>query len=125
VSEFLPTRHMADHDAEKFGLKLFGENKVEEALKKLNKLIQEEVRATAAQTLGVVSRVEQNTTEMMDDAKRDRLTQEEVRETTAQTLGVVSRIEQNSSAIMYGDTSHAKKEKGQYPHHLVIYDQEH
>jgi uncharacterized pyridoxal phosphate-containing UPF0001 family protein len=69
---------MADCDAEKFGLKLFGENKVEEALKKLDKLIQEEVRATAAQT-----------------------------------LGVVSRIEKNSRVIMDGETSHAKKEKGQ------------
>jgi hypothetical protein len=104
---------MADCDAEKFGLKLFGENKVEEALKKLDKLIQEEVRATAAQTLGGVSRLEQKTTEMMDGAKRDRLTQEEVRETTAQTQGAVTRIEQNLSAITYGDTSHAKKEKGQ------------
>ncbi|KAH9971073.1 hypothetical protein BGW80DRAFT_1446579 [Lactifluus volemus] len=75
--------HMADHDAEKFGLKLFGENKVEEALKKLDKLIQEEVRATAAQTLGAVSRLEQNT----------------------------SRLEQNTRVIMDGETSHAKKEK--------------
>jgi hypothetical protein len=59
---------MADHDAEKFGLKLLGENtsKVEAALKKLDKLIQEEVRATAAQTLGVASRVEQNTRVIMD-----------------------------------------------------------
>jgi hypothetical protein len=62
----LPIGHMADHDAEKFLLKLSGENKVEAALKKLDKLIQEEVRATAAQTLGVVSRVEQNTREIMD-----------------------------------------------------------
>jgi propanediol utilization protein len=113
VSGFLPISHRADHDAEKFQLKLFGENKVVEALKKLDKLIQEEVRATAAQTLGVVSRVEKNTRVIMGSEERDRLTQEEVRATTAQTLGVVSRLEQNSQVIMDGETSHAKKEKGQ------------
>ncbi|KAH9963416.1 hypothetical protein BGW80DRAFT_1544560, partial [Lactifluus volemus] len=93
----LATEQIKQGGLKKFGLKLFGENKVEEALKKLDKLIQEEVRATAAQTLGVVSRVEQNTTVIMDD--------------TAQTLGVVSRIEQYSTAIIHGETSHAKKQK--------------
>ena len=57
---------MADHDAEKFGSKLFGENKVEEARKKLDKLIQEEERATVAQTSGGVSRLEQNTKMIMN-----------------------------------------------------------
>ncbi|KAH9971096.1 hypothetical protein BGW80DRAFT_1446595 [Lactifluus volemus] len=62
----LATKQIKQARLKKFLLKLSGENKVEAALKKLDKLIQEEVRATAAQTLGVVSRVEQNTREIMD-----------------------------------------------------------
>ncbi|KAH9957847.1 hypothetical protein BGW80DRAFT_187664 [Lactifluus volemus] len=62
----LATEQIKQARLKKFGLKLFGENKVEEALKKLDKLIQEEVRATAAETLGVVSRLEQNTRVITD-----------------------------------------------------------
>jgi hypothetical protein len=100
VSGFLPIGHMADHDAENFWLKLLGENKVVSALKKLDKLIQEEVQAIAAQMVEVVSRLEDNSRVIMDYEKRDRLTQEEVRATTAQTLGVVSRIEQISRGLL-------------------------
>ncbi|KAH9971083.1 hypothetical protein BGW80DRAFT_1253517 [Lactifluus volemus] len=62
----LATEQIKQSRLKKFGLKLFGENKVEGALKKLDKLIQEEVRATAAQTLGVVSRIEKNSRVIMD-----------------------------------------------------------
>jgi hypothetical protein len=94
---------MADHDAEKLGLKLLGDNKVEAALRRLDKLIQEEVRATAAQTLGVISRLEQNTRVIMD---RDKLIQEDVLATTMRTLEVASRIEQTSRGLLSSEQEH-------------------
>ena len=39
---------MTEHDAEKFGMKLLGENEVESALKRLDRLTQDEARAIAA-----------------------------------------------------------------------------
>jgi hypothetical protein len=72
----LPIGNIADHDVERFGMKLLGANEVEVALKRLDKLTQEEVRATTAQTLGVVSRLEQNSRVIMDGetshAKKER-----------------------------------------------------
>jgi hypothetical protein len=42
------------HIAEKFGKKLLGDNEVEAVLQRLDRLTEEEARATAAQTLQVV-----------------------------------------------------------------------
>ena len=57
---------MTEHDAEKFGMKLLGENQVESALKRLDRLTQDEARATAAQILEVVYGLVQNMNVVMD-----------------------------------------------------------
>jgi hypothetical protein len=50
----------AQRDTEKFGMKLLGENEVEAALQRLDRLTHDEARATAAQTLEVVYHLVQN-----------------------------------------------------------------
>jgi hypothetical protein len=57
---------MAEHDAEKFGMKLLGENEVEAALKRIDRLTQDEARATAAQILELVYGLVQNMKVVMD-----------------------------------------------------------
>jgi hypothetical protein len=57
---------MTELDAEKFGMKLLGENEVEAALKRLDRLTQDEARATAAQILEVVYGLVQNMNVVMD-----------------------------------------------------------
>jgi hypothetical protein len=57
---------MADHSAEKFGMKLLGENEVEAALKRLDRLTLDEARATSAQILEVVYGLLQNMKVVMD-----------------------------------------------------------
>ena len=47
-------RHMTKYKTEKFMKKLRGENDIEATLQRLDRLTQDEVRATAAQTLEVV-----------------------------------------------------------------------
>jgi hypothetical protein len=51
VSPFFQIGQLAKGDAEKFGMKLLGENIVEETLKRLDRLTHDEALATAAQTL--------------------------------------------------------------------------
>jgi hypothetical protein len=57
---------LAKGDAEKFGMKLLGENDVEETLKRLNGLTRDEAQLTAAQTLEVVYLLVQNMRTVMD-----------------------------------------------------------
>ena len=49
---------MAEHDTEKFGIMLLGEDEVETALKRLDKLTQDEARAIETQILKVVSGID-------------------------------------------------------------------
>jgi hypothetical protein len=56
----------ANGEAEKFGMKLLGENDVEETLKRLNGLTHDEAQLTAAQTLEVVYLLVQNMRVVMD-----------------------------------------------------------
>jgi hypothetical protein len=58
--------HAAQRDAEKFGKKLLGENDVEAALQRLDRLTQDEARATATQTLEIVYHLFQNMKVVMD-----------------------------------------------------------
>jgi hypothetical protein len=48
VSRSLLVRNMTEPDAEKFGMKFLGENEVETALKRLDRLTQDEARTIAA-----------------------------------------------------------------------------
>jgi hypothetical protein len=57
---------LAKGSAEKFGMKLLGENDVEETLKKLDRLTHDEARVTAAQTLKIVYLLVQNMRTFMD-----------------------------------------------------------
>jgi hypothetical protein len=57
---------VTEHDTGKFGMKLLGENEVEAALKRLDRLTQDEARATAAQILEVVYGLVQNMNVVMD-----------------------------------------------------------
>ena len=57
---------MTEQDAEKFGMKLLGENEVEAALKRLDRLTQDEARVTAAQILEVVYNLVRNMNVVMD-----------------------------------------------------------
>jgi hypothetical protein len=58
--------HLAQRDAEKFGMKLLGENEVEAALQRLDRLTDNDARMTAAQTLEIVYRLVQNMRAVMD-----------------------------------------------------------
>jgi hypothetical protein len=58
--------YWAQRNAVKFGMKLLGENDVEAALHRLDRLTGDEARATAAQTLEVVYRLVQNMRSVMD-----------------------------------------------------------
>jgi hypothetical protein len=66
VSSSPPIGHLAQCNAEKFGMKLLGENEVESALQRLDRLTDDETRATAAQTLEVVYLLVQNMRAIMD-----------------------------------------------------------
>jgi hypothetical protein len=66
VSPFFQIGQLAKGDAEKFGMKLFGENVVEETLKRLDRLSHDEALATAAQTLEIVYLLVQNMRTFMD-----------------------------------------------------------
>jgi hypothetical protein len=57
---------LAQRDTEKFGMKLLGENEVEEALQRLDRFTDDEARATAAQTLECVYLLVQNMRVVMD-----------------------------------------------------------
>ena len=65
---FLTTvvRDLTQRDAEKFMKKLRGENDIEAALQRLDRLTLDEVRATAAQTLEFVYRLVRHTRVVMD-----------------------------------------------------------
>ena len=54
------------HDAEKFVKKVLGENEIEAVLHRLDRLTQDEVRATGAQTLEVVCGLVQHRKVVMD-----------------------------------------------------------
>ena len=56
----------AQCDTEKFGKKVLGENDVESVLQRLDRLTQDEARATAAQTLEVVYGLVKNIKVVMD-----------------------------------------------------------
>jgi hypothetical protein len=66
----LPIGHIAEHDAEKFAKKVLGENEVEAALRRLDRLTQDEARAAAAQTLERVFLLEQNMRMVVDGETR-------------------------------------------------------
>jgi hypothetical protein len=66
VSPFFQIGQLAKGDAEKFGMKLLGENDVEGTLKKLDRLIHDEAGVTAAQTLKIVYLLVQNMRTFMD-----------------------------------------------------------
>ena len=66
MSRPLPICNVTEHDAEKFGMKLLGENEVEAALKRLDRLTQDEAQATTAQILEVVYSLVQNMNVVMD-----------------------------------------------------------
>jgi hypothetical protein len=66
VSSPPPIGHLAQRNAEKFGMKLLGGNEVEAALERLDRLTDDEARATAAQTLEVVYLLVQNMRAVMD-----------------------------------------------------------
>ena len=53
-------RYVTRCNIEKFVKKLFGENKIEAVLQRLDRLTQDEARTTAAQTLEVVYGLVQN-----------------------------------------------------------------
>ena len=61
-----PIGHFVQFDAEKFGMKLLGENEVEATLQRLDRLTDDEARATAAQTLEVVYLLVQNVKVVME-----------------------------------------------------------
>jgi hypothetical protein len=56
----------AQRNAEKFGKKVLGENDVESVLQRLDRLTQDEARATVAQTLEVVYGLVKNIKVVMD-----------------------------------------------------------
>jgi hypothetical protein len=60
---------MADHGLEKFAKKLLGESDVEAILRRLDRLTQEEARATVAHTLEVVHGLFTNLKVVMDGAQ--------------------------------------------------------
>lgn len=64
----LPVRQLlvAQYNAEKLGKKLLGEDDVEAVLKRLDRLTQEEARATVAQTLEIVHGLVGNMNVIMD-----------------------------------------------------------
>ena len=66
MSPFLQIGQLAKGDAEKFGMKLLGENVVEETLRKLDRLTHDEALATATQTLEIVYLLVQNMRTFMD-----------------------------------------------------------
>ena len=66
MSPFPPTCYLIERIAVKFVKKVFGENDVEAILQSLNRLTEDEARATAAQTLGVVYSLVQSMTEVMN-----------------------------------------------------------
>lgn len=57
---------LAQCDAEKLGKKLIGENEVDAALQRLDRLSRDEARATATQTLEVVYHLVQYMKAVMD-----------------------------------------------------------
>jgi hypothetical protein len=66
VSSCLLTYRPAQRNAEKFVKKLFGENDVNAALQRLDRLTQEEARTAGAQTLEVVYGLFQNMRVVID-----------------------------------------------------------
>jgi uncharacterized membrane protein len=58
--------HLTPCNVEKLGKKLLGEKEVEAILQRLDRLTQDEARATAAETLKVVYRLVQNMTVVMN-----------------------------------------------------------
>lgn len=58
--------HATQRAAEKFGKKFLGENDIEGALQRLDRLTQDEARATATQTLELVYQLVQNMKVVMD-----------------------------------------------------------
>jgi uncharacterized protein YcbK (DUF882 family) len=68
LSEYLLCKraHSTEHDAEKFGKKLFGDNDIETVLHRLDRLTPDEARATAAQTLEVVCGLTENLRQVMN-----------------------------------------------------------
>ncbi|KAI0248332.1 ankyrin repeat-containing domain protein [Lactifluus subvellereus] len=65
----LATKQIKQGRLKKFGMKLLGENEVEAALKRLDRLTQDEARAIAAQTLELVYGLVQNMNVPVDDRK--------------------------------------------------------
>ena len=61
-----PNGRLAQGNAEKFGMKLLGDNEVEAGLQRLSRLTDDEVRATAAQTLEEVYRLVRNMSTLVD-----------------------------------------------------------
>jgi hypothetical protein len=61
--------YLADHGLEKFAKKLLGESDVEAILQRLDRLTQEEARATVAHTLVVVHGLFTNLKVVMDGAQ--------------------------------------------------------
>jgi len=57
---------VTQYDTEKFGKKLLGENDVEAVLRRLDRLTQEEARATATQSLEVIYGLVKNLKVIMD-----------------------------------------------------------
>ena len=57
---------MINHYSEKYVNKLIGRTKVEDALKRLDKLTQEEARMASAQNLKITHTVDENVREVVD-----------------------------------------------------------
>ena len=66
MSPFSPTYYWSKQVAVKLVKKLLGENEVEAALQRLDRLTDDEARITAAQSLEVVYRLVQNIRVVMD-----------------------------------------------------------
>jgi len=66
VSPFSPTFYFAQHHAVNFVNNFFKEKDVKAVLERLDRLTQDEARATAAHTLTIVHGLVQNMREFMD-----------------------------------------------------------
>jgi hypothetical protein len=66
-------RHLTQWKTEKFGKKIFGDNDVEEVLRRLDRLTVEEARATAAHTLEVVYGLAENMREVISGEQNSTL----------------------------------------------------
>jgi hypothetical protein len=69
MSHTVPVTHYA---TEKFAKKLLGDSEIEAVLQRLDRLTQDEARATVAQTLGVVHGLVGNMKIVMEGVERSR-----------------------------------------------------